>query len=391
MLQADELVTDDLQLQSAVKRYMKMITSFLLNIPKAIFTKGFNFIIQAICFVSSPCFWMFKLASVRKYPAVEQKFHQNGLKRIKLEENYSEPMKTGSAVVEEEDSEPKSEDVVKNIKKIRNSVAMSITQFTGNDLFWDLPILRLKIKAYKEAVHEGNPEKIAAAKKVVLDHPDVYPMPTSKEAYDRLMEDTENGIIHPVLPTVRKSRDENGKPKGIMINRKIVSEVDNANKSVTGVSNVLEKSRKSVEFDLNNEQSSNEEKTHITRMCHRDLTITQENQLLKNKLITANNKLEELLNLSNNVLEEVSILNERFGDLFETSSKITHLQNELGEGRKKYLEVVEERNEMRSKLLALECLIKEEEDYLGDGPNESGYEEIESLYDHSMESCDEIM
>lgn len=366
-------------LESTAFKVAKKYIGFLLNIPRTLFRTWFQLQVKAasVCFVIALA--GLKLIAWKKSspspPATD-----NTVPKVP-----SEPESNGSGASTTE--EPKSEDIVKNVKKLRNHVAISITKVTGDDLFWDLAILRQKSSRFNRALLEGDRRKINAARKALEAHGVFEPKPKSKAEYDRLMQEAMTDIYEFPDP-VPKSTEESVSEEIVHCGQ--VSEsghVELQSKNMNGYipnckpTHAKDKSKKKVDFCFDNAMCSNEGST-----CQHDFQLAMQNKLLKSRLNITNCKLEEMLKSSNSILDEVIRLNEQFSKLATVSSKISSLQYELGEGKQLLREVEEDRNEMQLKLVALEKLIKEEEEYLNELSCESGYEEVEQLSD----STDEI-
>lgn len=268
----------------------------------------------------------------------------------------------------EESENPNETSTDENKSEAPKVAHLSMSAFTGNDLMWDMPIIAQKSKYFAKCLREGNPEKIAAARKALIDHPTNNPMPKTRREYDRLMEEARNGPPISVEETVHKSKN---------------SKTENANrfensKSATSDLNVLKckVGNKKVNFCFDGAECSGV-REGVTK-CHSDFHLTLQNKILRRRLATTNRKLEEVHKACSSLLHGICSLNDHFNRFTAMREKLVTLEIELDEGRKLLHEVEDDRNMMRSKLLALEKLIKEEEDFLDDVSCESGFDETEN-------------
>ncbi|GFQ83361.1 uncharacterized protein TNCT_554861 [Trichonephila clavata] len=110
-----------------------------------------------------------------------------------------------------------------------------------------------------------------------------------------------------------------------------------------------------------------------TDTMHKVLSVVMdENVYLKNRLCSTHDKLEEILKLSENINTEIVNFSQRISKMITVNNEMTNLQCKLDRERELLRNVEAERDHMKEKLLILESLIKEEEEFLGSSDSAIG-------------------
>ncbi|GFX43236.1 uncharacterized protein TNCV_2389441 [Trichonephila clavipes] len=110
-----------------------------------------------------------------------------------------------------------------------------------------------------------------------------------------------------------------------------------------------------------------------TDTMHKVLSVVMdENVYLKNRLCSTHDKLEEILKLSENINTEIVSFSQRISKMITVNNEMTNLQCKLERERELLRNVEAERDNMKEKLLILESLIKEEEEFLGSSDSAIG-------------------
>ncbi|GFU38414.1 uncharacterized protein NPIL_107841 [Nephila pilipes] len=103
-----------------------------------------------------------------------------------------------------------------------------------------------------------------------------------------------------------------------------------------------------------------------TDAMHKVLSVVMdENLYLKNRLCSTHDKLEEILKLSENINNEIVNFSQRISKMITVNNEMANLQHKLDHERELLKSVEAERDQMRDKLMILENMIKDEEEFLG--------------------------
>lgn len=249
---------------------------------------------------------------------------------------------------------------------------LKINVVTGSDLLWDVPIVAQKAKYFAKCLHEGDREKIGAARKALKEYPIKSPIRKTRGEYDRLLKETRNDPIG-----WEESMFKLNYIQRVRMNN------SGRDKCEAPLSNVLDHKQKNKRMSVCLDDTACKSKHKETAKHDGDFQLTTQNKILRHRLAITYRKLEEVHKACSSLLNGISSLNDNFSKFTCMRDKLVILDAELNEGKKLLQEVEADRNVMRSKLMTLEKLIKEEEEFLDDVSCESGFYETENNSDIS--------
>lgn len=263
------------------------------------------------------------------------------------------------------DLSPEAHSPVRNFGKSPTVTFLGVSDFSGSKLMWDIPIISAKASYFAQCLQEKKEDDIAAARKALEEHSVDSPMPNTRQEYNEMIEKARNEQKYfAESSTIEAFTAEPGNEGNC-----------NANDNMIVDSDVLGESSKKVEFRVN--EFSRHSPKHKTKLSCNPLP---QNKMNCREIAEINKTLRKIQVTCSRLLGGLTNLNEGLAKVISMKENLTSLEFQVDEGKRLLQEVESDRFIMKTKLSALEKLINEEEKFLsGDSPCESGFYESENV------------
>lgn len=262
------------------------------------------------------------------------------------------------------DLSPEARSPVRNFGKSPTVTFLGVSDFSGSKLMWDIPIISAKASYFAQCLQEKKEDNIAAARKALEEHSVDSPMPNTRQEYNEMIEKARNEQKYfAETSTIEAFTAEPGNDGNC-----------NANNNMIVDSDVLGESSKKVEFRVN--EFSRHSPKHKTKLSCNPLP---QNKMNCREIAEINKTLRKIQVTCSRLLGGLTNLNEGLAKVISMKENLTSLEFQVDEGKRLLQEVESDRFIMKTKLSALEKLINEEEKFLSGDSCESGFYESENV------------